>query len=99
MNFDIELHCCPNLMKNRRRALLPLEEGGRAKREPDRRKPQEKGRMRAGFDAFPDPHPALRCPQDSWGYSLVKEGSSLVARSLLPNCPTPRAEKTRGQQT
>src|SRR5438270_12633318 len=48
------------LAKNRRAVLLPPGEGGPAKREPDRAKPQEKGRMRARIDAFPNPHPALR---------------------------------------
>src|SRR5438874_5320687 len=48
------------LAKSGGRVLLPLGEGGPAKREPDRVKPQEKGRMRAKIDALPNPHPALR---------------------------------------
>jgi len=35
-------------------------EGGHAKREPGRAKPQENGRMRAKLAGIPSPHPALR---------------------------------------
>src|SRR5438309_9174817 len=41
-----------------RRVLVPLGEGGPAKRQPDRAKPQDKGRMRANMRQ--NPHPALR---------------------------------------
>ena len=42
------------------RVLLPAGEGGRAKREPDRAEPEERGPIRANIDAFPHPRPALR---------------------------------------